>query len=143
MENQDVKELNDLLRGLYMGVYAYEHYIHNCGDPSVKKTLQKIQQEHKFNTIRVAERIQNLGGVPIHDEGITRAITDFFSKMTSPTLTEDILEDALRSEEKYRAQMAANQSNGQLSEKNIQLIDDIVERNACHVATLRETLDSL
>ncbi|MFS0782544.1 DUF2383 domain-containing protein [Bacillus sp. 1P06AnD] len=143
MEQTDVKKLNQFLKGIYMGVHAYEHFIGKCDDAAIKKVLQKIQQEHKFSGIRIAERIQNLGGTPVSDEGFTGSIADFIGKWTSPDKTKEILEKALLSERTYAVEKAGKTIKGEISKDNKKLIDDILERNASHVTLLSEMLQKL
>ena len=72
MTTQDVVHtLNTFLKGQYMGIHAYEHHIEKLKDLSIKKEFQTIQQDHKLHAMKVAERIQNLGGTPVDDEGST------------------------------------------------------------------------
>lgn len=35
----DIQERNEFLKGLYMGVHAYEYYFQSCEDSTNKKTL--------------------------------------------------------------------------------------------------------
>lgn len=41
-EKNVVKELNTYLRGEYMGIHAYEHYIHHTQDPQVKTDRKSV-----------------------------------------------------------------------------------------------------
>ncbi|MBD3106952.1 DUF2383 domain-containing protein [Bacillus sp. AGMB 02131] len=137
---EDIQEMNDFLKGLYMGVHAYDYYIENCEDPTVKKTLQDIQKEHKLSTIQVAERIQNLGGKPAKDEGAFASIIGKFQQITAPTNTEEIIKEAMENEQKYAVHVAGENIKGDISEQQKQLIDSIFERNAKHVETLKHLL---
>ena len=47
-----------------MGIHGYEQHIEKLMDPHIKKEFQNIQQDHKLHAMKVAERIQNLGGTP-------------------------------------------------------------------------------
>lgn len=137
---EDIHEMNEFLKGLYMGVHAYEYYIQNCEDPTVKKTLQDIQKEHKLSTIQVAERIQNLGGEPAKDEGTFASIIGKINRLTGPTNTEDIIQDAMKNEQKYAVHVAGENIKGDISEQQKRLIDQIFERNSKHVETLKQLL---
>ncbi|MCX8131636.1 MAG: PA2169 family four-helix-bundle protein [Clostridia bacterium] len=70
MENLSLNNLNDMLRGEEMAVQAYEHLIQATKDDRIKSELQSIQIRHKNHTTKLAERIQNLGGVPQYSTGI-------------------------------------------------------------------------
>ncbi|MEH6941379.1 DUF2383 domain-containing protein [Bacillus sp. JJ722] len=138
MKNNDIKELNDFLKGLYMGIHAYEHYIKNSQTNDVKKVLQKIQQEHKFSAMRIAERIQNLNGTPITDEGMIGSMIDFIGSFTSPKTEENIVEEAIQVEQQYGVHKAGENIKGDISEANKKLIDEILESNNHHVHTLQQ-----
>ncbi|MBW8351113.1 PA2169 family four-helix-bundle protein [Bacillus sp. IITD106] len=64
-----------------MAIHSYEHYIQNISNPAVKKTLQKIQQEHKQHFAKTADRIQNLGGKPVEDNGFMLSIMEGMKKL--------------------------------------------------------------
>ena len=138
MENKDITELNDFLKGLYMGIHTYDHYINECDDPNAKKVLQNIQQEHKLSAILLAERIQNLGGHPTSDSGIKGAMVDFMSTFTTPTKTADIISKAVTMEQKYAVHKAGSVIKGDISERNKAIIDQILERNENHVHMLQQ-----
>ncbi|WP_042349167.1 DUF2383 domain-containing protein [Bacillus massiliigorillae] len=138
MKNDDIKELNDFLKGLYMGIHAYEHYIKHCQDLDSKKVLQKIQQEHKFSAMRIAERIQNLNGTPVTDEGIMGSMIDFISSFTSPKTNANIIEEAIKAEQHYAVHIAGKNIKGDISEENKKLIDEVLESNNHHVQTLQQ-----
>lgn len=138
MKNNDIKELNDFLKGMYMGIHAYEHYIRNSQNNNVKKTLQKIQQEHKFSAMRIAERIQNVNGTPVTDEGMIGSLVDFIGTFTSPKTEENIIEEAIRVEQQYGVHKAGQNIKGDISEANKKLIDEVLESNKQHVQTLQQ-----
>ena len=70
MKNNVIKELNTFLEGNFMAIHAYDNYIHHIDNVEIKQVLQKIQQEHKQHAMMIAERIQNLGGIPVDDVGM-------------------------------------------------------------------------
>ena len=75
--NNVIHTLNHFLQGQYMGIHAYEQHIEKLMDPHIKKEFQNIQQDHKLHAMKVAERIQNLGGTPVDDEGIVGSLQGF------------------------------------------------------------------
>ncbi|WP_210766926.1 DUF2383 domain-containing protein [Cerasibacillus terrae] len=82
MNQKDVvKELNAFLKGEYMGIHAYEHFIKHTQDPKLKDEPQRIQQEHKQHAARTAERIQNLGGKAVEDNGIMLSMKESMMNM--------------------------------------------------------------
>src|SRR3954447_1776050 len=101
MKTSVIKELNTFLGGNYMAIQAYERYIHHIDDSTIKQTLQKIQQGHKQHAMLIAERIQNLGGVPVDDVGFKGTIAEFVNNLKgSSNDSTIILKDALMGEDK-------------------------------------------
>ncbi len=39
---EDIYEMNEFLKGLYMGIHTYEYYIQHCEDAAVKKKHCRI-----------------------------------------------------------------------------------------------------
>ncbi|WP_242311609.1 DUF2383 domain-containing protein [Bacillus cereus group sp. BfR-BA-01331] len=119
MEKQSVvNTLNAFLKGQYMGIHAYEHYIEKLKDPEIKKEFQKIQQDHKQHALKVAERIQNLGGVPVDNEGIVSS--------------------ALKGEGYYGVQISQEIVHGDLDPESHMLIHDILDKDREHVHVLKQ-----
>ncbi|MFE8702727.1 ferritin-like domain-containing protein [Cytobacillus sp. FJAT-54145] len=140
MYDTAIKELNAFLKGQYMGIHAYEHLIQSTDDFYIKKELQEIQKDHKIHAMRVAERIQNLGGTPVDDEGFIGSIQEFMSRWTTPTATDDILRTALKGEDFYGIQMSHEIVKGDLDPQSQQLVDEILHHDQKHVDRLRNLL---
>jgi bacterioferritin len=141
MTNETViEELNTVLRGSFMGVRSLEHYIQKVDDNELKKKFQSMQQDIKLNTQIIAERIQNLGGVPADDEGVTGSMHSFMHKITLPNDTEKIIEDALEGFDKYGVQYSEEVVKGDLDPESRQLIEDVIDTNRRHVEQLRQLL---
>lgn len=132
-----VKELNAFLKGRYMGIRVYEHFIQKLNDPTVKKQFQAIQQEHKLHAQKVAERIQNLGGVPVDDEGLVGSVQGFISKFTLPDTTEGIIETASKGEDHYAVHLSEEIVKGDLDPESLQLVKDILNKDRLHVELLK------
>lgn len=139
MNKDVVKELNAFLKGQYMGIHAYEHYIQSTKDPLIKKELQEIQQDHKNHAMKVAERIQNLGGEPVTDEGIVGSVQNAMSRLATPYTTEGMLQNALKGEEHYGIELSEEMVKGDLDEESRMLVEEIIDRDRQHL----EKLDSL
>lgn len=101
-----VNTLNAFLKGQYMGIHTYEHYIEKLKDTEIKKEFQRIQQDHKQHALKVAERIQNLGGVPVDSEGMVGSVQGLISQFTVPNTTEGIVSNALKGEGYYGIQIS-------------------------------------
>lgn len=137
MDNsQVVKELNAFLEGNYMAILSYERYIQHVADPDIKKVLQEIQQEHKQHAIQVAERIQNLGGVPADDAGIQGGMVEFMNRFKKATDDPNfILQDALKGEEKG-IQISENMVRGDLDPESLTLVKEILNEDRNHLDQL-------
>lgn len=140
---KNIAELNELLKGLYMGIHSYDHYLKHCQNPIIKQTLQKIQQEHKESAARLSERIQNLNGTPVTDEGVMGSIINFMSRFTSPKIDEEIVEEAIRMEKKYAIHEAGKATKGDINDEHKKLVDDILETNQKQVETLQQLLERI
>lgn len=137
MDNrQVVNELNAFLEGNYIATLSYERYIQHVADLDVKNLLQDIQQDHKQHGIKIAERIQNLGGVPVDDAGIKGNMVEFMNRFKK---AEDdpnfILKDALKGEEKG-IEMSEKLVRGDLDPESLNIVKDILNEDRNHLDQL-------
>lgn len=136
MKNDVVKELNTFLAGNFMAIHAYEKYIQHIEDADIKRVLQIIQQNHKKHAMTVAERIQNLGGVPVEDVGMMGNVAEFMNKMKGTAKDSDaILKDALVGEhrgiEKSKALL-----DGDLDPESLKVVEHILNADQKHIDLL-------
>lgn len=137
MENETViKELNAFLKGQYMGIRAYEHLIERLEDQEVKKIFQSFQQDHRLNIAIVAERIQELGGIPENNEGLTGKIQGLMSEMMMPKDTEGIIKLALKGEDVYGIQLSEEIVKGDLDPESRKMVESILDTDRRHVTAL-------
>lgn len=139
-KNEVISELNEFLKGQYMGIHSYEHLIQKIQDPVIKNEFQKIQQDHKEHAMMVAERIQNLGGTPVDDEGPIGSMLNFMSQFKIPDDTEGILKTALKGEDYYGIQVSEKIVRGDLDNESYQLIESILDKDRQHVQLLNRLL---
>src|SRR5690625_3850715 len=85
MKDTVVKELNTFLEGNYMAIQTYDKYINHVEDVRLKKILQEIQQDHKKHAMVIAERIQNLGGMPAKDAGLKGNMAQMMKNLQGTT----------------------------------------------------------
>lgn len=135
-----VEELNTLLRGTYMGIHGFETYIQKLTNQDLKRTFQHIQKEQKQNAKRLAERIQNLGGVPADDEGISGSMLSFMHKFMIPDNERGIIEDAIEGLDKYGVHYSAELIKGDLDSSSKQIADETIHDNQRHADQLRHLL---
>ncbi|HLO12847.1 MAG TPA: ferritin-like domain-containing protein [Pseudoneobacillus sp.] len=139
-KNEVISELNEFLKGQYMGIHSYEHLIQKIQDPVIKNEFQKIQQDHKEHAMMVAERIQNLGGTPVDDEGPIGSMLNFMSQFKIPDDTKGILKTALKGEDYYGIQVSEKIVRGDLDNESYQLIESILDKDRQHVQLLNRLL---
>ena len=138
--SQVIQELNKFLEGNYIGINAYERYINHITDEKIKKVLQDIQKDHKLHVIRIAERIQNLGGIPVDDTGFKGNMIDFtnlFKKASSDA--HFIIRDALKGEDQGIV-MSEKLVRGDLDLESRQLVEEILDHDRKHLNQLNKYL---
>ncbi|WP_066298558.1 ferritin-like domain-containing protein [Bacillus sp. FJAT-29937] len=138
--NNVIDTLNKFLKGQYMGIHAYEHHIQKLKDPYIKSEFQRIQQDHKNHAFKVAERIQNLGGTPVDDEGIIGSIQGFISQFMIPDTSSGIIKSALTGEDYYGIQISEEIVKGNLDPESRQLIEEVLDKDRQHVDFLNRLL---
>lgn len=141
MQNEIIiEELNTILRGSYMGVRSIEHYIQKINDDKLKQDFQFIQQEVKQDAQKIAERIQNLGGVPANSEGITGSMHSFMHKAMLSDDTNKIIEDAIKGIDNYGVEYSEEIVKGDLDPESKKVINEVIDGNRKHVEHLRGLL---
>lgn len=142
MHNTSIKELNAFLKGEHMAIHVYEKYMENINDPNIKSELQKIQIDHKQHAIRLAERIQNLGGHPCSDVGVAGEIGQIISGIRGINKkdTKSIVMQAYTGE-KNGIQMADELVKGDLDDQSRTLVNDILDVDRGHLTKLDEFIN--
>jgi bacterioferritin len=136
MKNNVIKELNTFLEGNFMAIHAYENYIHHIDDVEIKQVLQKFQREHKKHAMMIAERIQNLGGIPVSDVGMMGNVAELVNKIKGSTKGfTDILKDALVGEHRG-IEKSKELLNGELDPESLALVKHILDVDQKHVDLL-------
>ncbi|WP_059173675.1 ferritin-like domain-containing protein [Bacillus sp. FJAT-27445] len=131
-----IKELNAFLKGQYMGIRAYEHLIEKLDDHEIKKVFQGFQQDHRLHAAIVAERIQELGGVPENNEGLAGKIQGFISERMMPDNTSGIVQLALKGEDVYGIQLSEEIVKGDLDPDSRKMVESILDTDRKHVTIL-------
>lgn len=134
-----IKELNEFLEGNLMAIHTYDHYIFHTDDPDLKQLLQKIQQNHKHHAAQIAERIQNLGGIPVHDVGLKAKIVEMAAKIKSTKDDTSIIKDAISGETRG-IDTSRKILDGDLDEESLILVKEILKRDEEHIETLKQLL---
>lgn len=140
MKDTVVKELNTFLEGNYMAIQTYDKYINHVEDARLKKILQEIQQDHKKHAMVIAERIQNLGGMPAKDAGLKGNMAQMMKNLQGTTKDDpSIIKDALVGEERG-IKMSQELLEGDLDPESLRIVEEVLARDEEHVKMLRELL---
>jgi bacterioferritin len=144
VDNHSVaRELNKFLKGIYMGIHAYEHFIEKLEDEGVRAEFQRMQQEHKQNAALIAERIQDLGAVPADDEGIAGSVQGYISQLFMPDSQNAIVDKALTGEDYYAIQMSEKNVRGDLDPESRRLVEEVLDTDRRHVGYLNTLKDRI
>ncbi|MEK5070228.1 DUF2383 domain-containing protein [Sporosarcina sp. FSL K6-1508] len=140
MDTSVIKELNTFLEGNFMAIHAYEKYIHHIDDSEIKQTLQNIQQDHKQHAMVIAERIQNLGGIPVDDVGMMGSVAELINKIKgSAKNLAPILKDALLGEQRG-IEKSKELLTGDIDPESLELVKGILKHDQKHVDLLDKLL---
>lgn len=123
-----------------MAIHAYDNYIKDIEDEKIKSAFQNLQKDHKQHALLIAERIQNLGGIPANDVGMKGKMAEIVQKMTGGTkeLT-SIIKDAIAGEQ--RGIKASEEIlRGQLDEESLQLVKKVLNNDRKHIELLKNLL---
>ncbi|MEH7385124.1 DUF2383 domain-containing protein [Bacillus sp. JJ1521] len=135
-----VEELNTLLRGTFMGIRAFEHHIQKLEDVEVKQKFQAMQQEVKGNAQKLAERIQELDGIPADSEGVSGKMHSFMHKVMLSNDNEEIMKDALMGMEKYGVEFSEEIVKGDLDPKSKKIAEDVIDTSRKHANEIRKLM---
>ncbi|MDG5790051.1 DUF2383 domain-containing protein [Evansella sp. AB-P1] len=142
MKNEEIviEELNTLLRGTYMGIRALEHHIQKLDDIELKHKFQSMQQEVKHNAQKIAERIQDLEGIPADSEGLSGRMHSMMHNVMLSENTNDIIEDALKGIDNYGVEYSEEIVKGDLDPESQRIVEEVIDNNRRHAEKLRQLL---
>lgn len=136
-DNSIQKELNALLKGEQIAAESYEKFILALEDEGIKNEFQNIQRQHKQNAAQLAERIQNIGGKPDYNTGITGVIANARLTMETKSMKSsfDILKRAYDGEDKGIA-AAEEVVSSNLDEESRKLVNNILSQDHKHLKSM-------
>lgn len=123
-----------------MGIRSFEHYIQKAEDNEIRSVFQSMQQEVKLNAQKLAERIQNLGGVPADDEGFSGSLHSFMHKAMLPDDTQEMIEDAVKGLDQYGVHYSEELIRGDLDPESRQLAEEVIDTSRRQVQQLQHLL---
>ncbi len=124
--------------GEHMAIQSYEHFLQQVEDQSVRSKLQKIQRDHKFHAIRIAERIQNLGGRPVNDLPKMAELMLTMKRLHKKDL-DSIIKDAYVGE-KRGIEKSEEIVKGDLDNESMNLVNNILQEDMMHLTILKELI---
>ena len=136
-----IKTLNKFLKGIFMGIHSYEHFIEKMDNSPLKEAFVAIQKEQKNHAMMIAERIQELGGTPVTNEGmigkIQATISNLFEKFNTE---EEILKHAIKGENIYGIRMTEDLVRDKLDQESLSLVQSILDKDREQVDYLKSLL---
>lgn len=137
MGSASINELNAVLKGEYMAIDNYENFIQKATDPHVKAELERIQKDHKYHTILIAERIHQLGGHPINGVDIRGKIAETVSILKNVRNKKDIelIVEAYEGEN-MGINTVTEIIKGDLDRESMTLISNIINQDNTHLTDL-------
>ncbi|MBK1809199.1 DUF2383 domain-containing protein [Clostridium sp. YIM B02505] len=84
-----VLELNRFLKGIQMGIEAFENLQHKANENSLKQCFLQVQSTYLSHSNILRERIEQLGGVPKEGVGITGKFAEVYEKLKNLTVDSD------------------------------------------------------
>lgn len=125
MKNNEIKYLNHILKGEYMGIESFDHFIQETYDPTLKKKLQDMQSKHQTHAVQLSNRIQQLGGNPSNSAGMAGVIAELKHKVNPQKYDNNLIRSAIEGEE--IGIQAYNEAVSKLQDPaNKQMIQDIM-----------------
>lgn len=138
-EQAEIRALNEWLKGQYMGLHAYDHFIEKLKDESVKREFQRIHQDLQRQASDIADRIRQLGGEPVTSEGILGAVQSYIASWRIAPCSDEIIKKALEGEQ-LGIEMTEKTVRGELSASSLALARRILDEDRRHVETLQRLL---
>ena len=143
MDKVAIKELNSLLKGEHMAIDSYEKVLPHVKDENMKQEIQRLQQQHKNHAIRLADRVQDLGGTPTNGVGIigktTEVISNFkdIGKSDAAAYLREIYEG-----ENKGIQSATNMVKGKLDDDSMKLVNSILNEERTDLDALKNMINA-
>ncbi|MDF2700080.1 MAG: hypothetical protein K0Q49_1636 [Haloplasmataceae bacterium] len=136
MQKQDVKHLNEGLKGEHMAVLSLDNFIKDESDSYVKDKFDDIRGRHKSQAFLIKKRIEEIDGKPIKSAGFAGTMADLKYKFSPKKYKNNDILDTLISGEELGVN-ALNEIARELDDqKNIDLIRQIQYENTVIVDEL-------
>lgn len=142
-EKQSITTLNKFLKGIYMGISGFNRFIEKLQNSNLKNTFIQIRDDQVKHANIISDRIKQLGGTPVEDEGVIGKLTGSISFMFQSLSSEEkILKQAIKGENLYGIRMSEELVRDQLDEQSLNLVRQILDEDRKHVDALKKYLHS-
>lgn len=126
-----------------MGISGFNRFIEKLQNSTLKNTFIQIRDDQVKHAKIISDRIKQLGGTPVEDEGMIGKITGSISFMfQSLSSKEKILKQAIKGENLYGIRMSEELVRDHLDEQSLNLVRQILDEDRKHVDTLKKYLHS-
>lgn len=100
MKDNEIKYLNHILKGEFLDIENFDHFIQDTDDPALKKKLQDMQRKHQTHALQLTNRIQQLGGNPSNSAGMAGVISEIKQKaLPKKYIDNNLMKHAIEGEE--------------------------------------------
>ncbi|MFT9495344.1 DUF2383 domain-containing protein [Anaerosolibacter sp.] len=143
MDDPNVKTLNEVLKGEYMAIHAYDDVVDKVTDTNLKDELYRMQQIHQENTLRLSDRIVQLGGSPDGSNGIGGFMADAILRIEASVNTDpQYIIEKLKEGSDKGINATLEVIKGDLDQTSASIVKDILDRDRNNVTRL-ESLSQL
>ncbi len=143
MDDPNVKTLNEVLKGEYMAVHAYDDVVDKVPDPNLKDELYRMQRVHQENTLRLSDRIVQLGGHPQGSNGLGGFMADVMLRMDARMNNHpQYIIEKLKEGSDKGIHATLEVIKGDLDQDSASIVKDILDRDRNNVRRL-ESLSRL
>lgn len=82
-------QLDNYLKGMYMGIDAFNNLIEKCNNPSLKSILCEVVQNYTSHASTLSNRILDLGETPSEGVGLAGKFSEIFNNIKNITINSD------------------------------------------------------
>ena len=82
-------QLDNYLKGMHMGIDAFNSLIEKCNNPSLKSILCEVVQNYTSHALKLSNRILDLGETPSEGVGLAGKFSEIFSDIKNITMNSD------------------------------------------------------
>jgi bacterioferritin len=141
MENKNITELNEMLKGEQMAVQSYERYLEAVQDEEVKREFCCFLSDHKHHIDLISGHIQALGGKPDYGTGFAGLMTGVKNavKNAAGRSTLEVIKEAYNGEDKGIG-MTEEVVKGDLDPESMKLVKNILATDHDHLKRMMQLI---